>query len=261
MDTNFYIEHVRTDAATMAAIAHSTPLDTDVPTCPDWDLRDLIIHTGAVHRHKVATLLGDYSEEPAPRPNTPGEDAPDAEVLEWFDEGVAQLLDSFASADLDERTWTWCQHDHTKDWWVRRMAHETVIHRADAEIAVGITPAIDPALAEDGIQEIFDEFIEGGPSWGTVMPTDRTARIVTPGRSWSVRTAEFSGTSPHSGKTYEGLNSLVYDADAEPMVTVTADPGPLDLWLWGRGDLPDGAVDGDESIAVHLRSVAAEATG
>ena len=245
----------------MSAIARSAPLDTDVPTCPDWDLRDLIIHTGAVHRHKVATLLGGYSDKPAPRPDTPGDDASDVEVLDWFDEGVDQLLDAFAAADLDEQTWTWCPHEHTKAWWVRRMAHETVIHRADAEIAVGIEPRVDPWLAEDGVDEILDEFIVGGPSWGTVTPTDRTARIISGGRSWSIRTAEFSGTSPHSGKTHEGLNSLVYDADAEPMVTVTADPGTLDLWLWGRGDLLASAVDGDASIAIHLRRVASEATG
>jgi uncharacterized protein (TIGR03083 family) len=261
MDTDRFVEHVRVDAETMSRIAHSAPLDTDVPTCPGWDLRELIVHTGAVHRHKVATLLGGYRDEPAPRPDAPGDGVSDADILSWFDGGAAQLLDAFQTADLDEPTWTWCPHDHTKDWWVRRMAHETVIHRVDAEISVGIAPTVDPWLAQDGVAEILDEFMVGGPPWGQVVPSELTVRLESGGRKWALRSAVFSGTSPYSGKTHEAIDALVYDPDAEPMATVTVDPATLDLWLWGRGDLPEGAIDGDASVAAHVRKVAAEATG
>jgi uncharacterized protein (TIGR03083 family) len=38
-------------------------------------------------------------------------------------------------------------------FWARRMAHETAVHRADAEIAVGRTPDLAPELAADAIDE------------------------------------------------------------------------------------------------------------
>ena len=47
----------------------------------------------------------------------------------------------------------------------------------------------------------------------------------------------------------------------DPDATVTTDPSTLDLWLWGRTDLPDEAVVGDVSIAARIRQMASEATG
>src|SRR5260370_916013 len=38
-------------------------------------------------------------------------------------------------------------------YWARRMAHETAVHRADGQIAVGTRPVIDPEVAADGIAE------------------------------------------------------------------------------------------------------------
>ena len=261
MDTDRFIENVHGDVASMSRVARSAPLDTAVPTCPGWDLRELVIHTGAVHRHKVTTLLGDFQDKPAPRPDTPGAQASDADVLDWFDDGAELLFNAFTTADLDEATWTWCPHDHSKAWWVRRMAHETVIHRVDAEVAVGISPTIDSWLAQDGVDEILDEFMIGGPPWASVAPSDGTVALRSGDRTWHLRTAAFSGTSPFSGKSYESVETLIYDQGTDPMAAVTTDAAALDLWLWGRGDLPDGAVEGDPSLAALIRQRAAEATG
>jgi hypothetical protein len=38
-------------------------------------------------------------------------------------------------------------------YWARRMAHETAVHRADAQLAMGERPRIDPVTAADGIDE------------------------------------------------------------------------------------------------------------
>jgi uncharacterized protein (TIGR03083 family) len=40
--------------------------------------------------------------------------------------------------------------------WPRRQAHETAVHRWDAEQAIGRPTAIDPELASDGIDEYFE---------------------------------------------------------------------------------------------------------
>jgi hypothetical protein len=49
----------------------------------------------------------------------------------------------------DEPAWTFWPDDQTCAFWFRRMAHETVVHRVDAELAAGeVTPVEDWAACE-----------------------------------------------------------------------------------------------------------------
>ena len=43
-------------------------------------------------------------------------------------------------------------------FWARRQAHETAIHRADAESASGVVPDYAPDFAADGIDELIMGF-------------------------------------------------------------------------------------------------------
>jgi uncharacterized protein (TIGR03083 family) len=255
MDTDSYLASIEHDAASMLAVATAVPLDTPVPTCPGWTLWDLIEHTGIVHRHKTETVRGGWFDESPPRPS-----GPDGDIVEWFGNGVVEMLEVLRTADLSKPTWTWCPHQHNADWWVRRMAHETVIHGADALITAGRSGKVGHELGIDGVDEILDEMMIGGPAWGTLTAGEGVVALEADGHRWVVRRASFSGTSPNSGNTYEDLPALVYAKGHEPDAVIAADPGTLDLWLWGRGDLPGGAVSGDESLVDYVRLVAAEAT-
>lgn len=255
VDTDFYLRSIESDAATMLGIGRSVPLDTAVPSCPGWTLRDLFVHTGTVHRHKTEVVRGGWLDE---RP--PDADGPNGrDVLEWFIEGVEEMVDLFESVDLSGPSWTWCDHQHPSAWWVRRMAHETAIHRADAELTAGHVPTLEAELALDGVDEILDELMVGGPGWGTVTPGDRIVALAAGDRRWTLRTATFVGTSPSSGTDYE-LETLVHDPSATPQATITAGAAQLDLWLWGRGDLPGASVTGDAALADLVRRLAAEST-
>ncbi len=44
-------------------------------------------------------------------------------------------------------------------FWPRRQAHETAVHRWDAERAIGLDPVIDTELASDGIDEYFEAIV------------------------------------------------------------------------------------------------------
>ena len=46
-------------------------------------------------------------------------------------------------------------HLATLAFWARRMVHETMVHRVDAASAVGVEPELDPALAQDAIDELL----------------------------------------------------------------------------------------------------------
>ena len=255
MDTDILMAAIRSDAGSMLDAATATGLDVDVPTCPGWTMSDLMVHTGRVHRHKAEVVRGRYVDADAKFPPKP-----DGDVLEWFAEGIDEMLDVFTRADLNQPTWTWCSHDHNADWWVRRMAHETVIHGADALVAAGRTPTIEDSLAADGVDEILDEFMADIPEWGTAVAGEGTVALEAGGHRWGLRTATFSGVEPESGTTYEGLVALLRDDAVLPGAVVRTDAETLDLWLWGRGELPDDAVTGDRALADYVRAVAVEAT-
>ena len=81
-------------------------------------------------------------------------------VLDWFGAGVAPMLAAL-DGDLDTTVNTWAGRQPRR-WWLRRLAHETAVHRWDAE-AGGVGPEaahpVDPALAVDGIDELLDNFL------------------------------------------------------------------------------------------------------
>jgi uncharacterized protein (TIGR03083 family) len=242
-------------ARLLSDAAKSVDLETAVPTCPGWSVRDLVVHTGIVHRHKTEVVRGGNLEA---APDEPPE--PSGDVIAWYNDGVDQMLDVFGAADLDAPSWTWCGHDHNADWWVRRMAHESLIHGADAIVSAGRTPSAEQWLAADGVDEILDEMLVGSPEWATVTPTDHRIDLVADGRTWALGTASFSGTSPRTGKTYNGFDTLFHDDTRSADVTVRTDSATMDFWLWGRGSLPLGAVEGDLSLVDHLRQIASEGT-
>lgn len=251
-----FIPTIERDAAVMMSVADDMGLDPPVPSCPGWTLRDLVIHTGTVHRHKTEVLAGDWRTESPPQPSGPG----DVDVIEWFATGVVEMIEVFRTVDLDEPRWTWCQHEHTGRWWVRRMAHETAIHAADAVLAAGGTPTLDPNFAVDGVDEILDEMIVGAPDWGTLDLRDGTVALMSGDRTWTVRRAAFSGVSARSGIEYTDLPALAW-TDQPPDARVVVDPSTLDLWLWGRAELGQADIVGDPELVAYVRAVAADATG
>ena len=255
METLDFLEALRREVAAMQSIVAGADLDASVPTCPGWSMRDLVVHTGQVHRHKTASVRDDWTSGPAPWP-----DGPEGDAVEWFDEGIDEMLGVFATADLGAPSWTWCSHDHDVEWWVRRMAHETLIHGADAALAVGELPAIDEALATDGVDELLDEMMVGAPSWAELVEGDQVVALVTPQKSWMLRTATWTGESP-KGQRFEDEQGLIYaEAADEADTVISCAASELDLWLWGRGSLRAEAVTGDDSLKDLVRSIAIEAT-
>jgi uncharacterized protein (TIGR03083 family) len=255
MDWTTYLDHVRADAARLSEVANFG-LDPDVPCCAGWTVRDLVKHVGTVYTHKALIVEEGWAER-QDRAISP----PDEDLVEWFDGATAHLLNVLADHDPAEPVWTWDERDRTVGFWYRRMAHETLIHRIDAEQAHGLASEIDEELAADGVDEILNVMMSGAPSWATLELGERVARLEIPGRSWTVRFGGFSGTSPTTGIVYTDEPTLVLvGPDTEFQTVVSGSAGALDKWLWGRASLGDLTVQGDRSIAAAIRGVAREAT-
>lgn len=103
----------------------------------------------------------------------------DPAVLDtWLAEGAAQLADTLRAAGPDAEVWTPIPGE-TPVFWARRFTHETVIHRADATLAVGAKFTVGEEVALDAL----DEWMELGslPQLFEVHPEKR--ELLGPGRT------------------------------------------------------------------------------
>jgi hypothetical protein len=76
--------------------------------------------------------------------------------------GAARLAATVQQAGPDARVWTWAD-DQTAGFWLRRMVHETVIHRADAALALRrATEIASDGITELGTREVAGERAEAG---------------------------------------------------------------------------------------------------
>jgi uncharacterized protein (TIGR03083 family) len=149
-----YCDAVGVEAARFAEVVTGVDPATAVPTCPGWTMADLIAHHGRSQR-RVEHVVRHRSQQPVWSKDVPA-GLPDATTgyPAWFAEGVAPLIATLRSADPVIPMWTNGADRHTR-YWARRILYEAVVHRADAELAVGRTPVIDTLTAVDGIDELL----------------------------------------------------------------------------------------------------------
>ena len=212
-------------------------------------MADLLRHVGQVYLHKVECMRLGRDPGAWPLPGLAGE-AP----LELLDRGYAALDAEFDARRPQDHAFTWYEPEQSVAFWIRRMAQETVIHRADAELSVGQAVTGIPAdLAADGIDELLVAFVQyGTTNWpeefaGILEAAgDRLAAVVTPDRSWLLRitSRDVRVAGPAAGS---------------PAATVEGSAADVLLWLWGRGG-EGAAVSGDEDMIVLLREVLAAST-
>ncbi|MEV6142610.1 MULTISPECIES: maleylpyruvate isomerase family mycothiol-dependent enzyme [unclassified Streptomyces] len=142
----------RTDA--LRATIRGADLGATVPSCPDWTLRELAVHVGGAHRwvgEIVRTrATGAISPDQVPE-STPGSDDP-ATLDAWLAEGAARTVEALRAAGPDEEVWSWAWEGST-GFWARRMAHETIVHHADAALTARTGYEVAPELAADTIEE------------------------------------------------------------------------------------------------------------
>ena len=160
LDHEWYCERAEKEISTFAAVVGDAPdVTADVPTCPGWTIGGLAQHTGTIHRWATAIVETQATSRiPVPEVASPWSSADG--WGEWLAAGATPMLTTLRAAGPLTAVWSWGP-GRTSGWWARRMLHETTVHRADAELALGVDdPVIDPVVAADGI----DEFLFNLPS-------------------------------------------------------------------------------------------------
>ncbi len=157
MDTAAHIAALRREGQLLAANAEAAGPDATVSTCPGWQVRDLVRHTGAVHRWATGFVAERHT---SPRPLTEGPDLDGDELFAWFREGHGLLVEALEQAPDDLECWAFLPAPSPLAFWARRQAHETAIHRIDSESALpsGERTTIGSAFAADGIDELLRGF-------------------------------------------------------------------------------------------------------
>lgn len=160
LDHEWFCERAEKEISTLAAVVGGAPdIALDVPTCSGWTVAELARHTGTIHRWAATIVATEATGRvPLPEADSPWESAEG--WGQWLAAGSKPLLAALRAAGPLTAVWSWGP-GRTSGWWARRVLHETTVHRADAELALGAAdPAIDPVVAADGI----DEFLFNLPS-------------------------------------------------------------------------------------------------
>ncbi|MDH6228381.1 maleylpyruvate isomerase family mycothiol-dependent enzyme [Streptomyces sp. MJP52] len=245
MEIAEYVETLRREGELLAKAAEEAGPGAPVPTCPEWRVRDLVRHTGAVHRWATA-----FVEQGLTTPREPDE-APDldgAELLEWFTEGHRALTATLAAAGPEVECWHFLRAPSPVAFWARRQAHETAVHRLDAEAARGGEPAeVDVEFAVDGIDELLRGF-HGRRSSRVRSPEPRLLRVRATDAVdaadaiWTVRISE---EPPVTVRGADGTGDAAADCElAGPAARLYAA-------LWNRAPFP--SVHGDARTAALWR--------
>jgi uncharacterized protein (TIGR03083 family) len=145
-----YFAAITEQARALADAARRAESDARVPSCPDWNVAKLVKHTGTAHRWSAGVVR---TREPlAPKQIDLELPAEPSGLPDWLEQSAAKLVATLRDTDPNAECWTWTDA-RTVGFWSRRMAHETAVHRWDAQGAVGSPEPFDGELAVDGIDE------------------------------------------------------------------------------------------------------------
>lgn len=186
MEHETYLAHIAEQADALRAAAVKADPTAQVPTCPEWTVYDLVAHIARVHGMASLALQRTVEDRPDfPTPPTPWE-----ELLPWWDEQRKTMLERLDDNPA-KKVWGFIPQLASVGWWARRQAHETSIHRLDAELALGTevpTLLFNSELAADGIDEVV---VVISPFRATRRPPQVDGTLLVhaadAGRTWLVR--------------------------------------------------------------------------
>lgn len=155
MDPSTYLDHMRADSAALLTAVRADPT-ADVPGCPGWDRTQLLAHISGAHAWVRAQLAAGTGERV--RLSSVGLPPDGDELYGWYERGAAELIEGLAAMDVTA-TWPTWAGPQPGTFYVRRMAHETAMHRRDVDPV-----PYDPAFAVDGIDELLELFAPRVPA-------------------------------------------------------------------------------------------------
>jgi uncharacterized protein (TIGR03083 family) len=185
-----YCAEITAQTHLLASAVKDADLTVPVPSCPGWNTGQLLRHLGGGQRWAAALVRSRAQQEfPEDFRDLSAYTAEDpAVVAPWLAEGAEELSDALREAGPGTPAWTPVPGGIT-DFYARRFTHETLMHRADATLAIGAEFTADPEVATDAI----DEWMELGslPMHFEIHPWMR--ELLGPGRTLHLHATDTPG--------------------------------------------------------------------
>ncbi|MEV1332970.1 maleylpyruvate isomerase family mycothiol-dependent enzyme [Micromonospora costi] len=237
-------------AELMAKHLAGADLRSPVPSCPGWTTAQLARHLGAGHRWAEEIVR---TRAAAPLPDTElrelsgHTDGDPAVIGPWLVAGATRLADTLRAAGPDTRVWTPIPGRADAAFYARRFAHETLVHRADATLTLGVPFDAAETVAVDALDEWME--LDSLPVMLEIRPERR--ELFGPGRSVHLHATD---TAPGVGA--EWLVDLTGEvgtwrrAHEKAAVAVRGPLTELLLTVYGRRSPADGTVEvlGDRAL-------------
>ncbi|MET7995033.1 maleylpyruvate isomerase family mycothiol-dependent enzyme [Amycolatopsis sp. NPDC005232] len=243
-----YAREVLTQSEAFAVLVDGADPTVAVPTCPEWTLGELVGHVGQAVRWAAAvTAKGEFVP-----PRLVPEAAVPADPARWVRSAGEALVAAAAEIGAERETWTWSS-DLRAVFWLRRMTHELLVHRADAAAALGVPFVVEPDLAADAITE----FVELLPDRVRHNPASPVRRLAGAGEVLHLEATDGAGEWLLT-RTPEGL-AMTHEPPAQaPDVTVRGAAAHLALVLYGRRSPAEAelTVTGDAELFEFVRETA-----
>jgi uncharacterized protein (TIGR03083 family) len=237
-----HITAVEQEARLFAEAARQGGLEADIETCPGWNMRDLVRHLSEIHLWAAARVArrtsklwpDDISEHTESWPELAVFWPDDDDLIDWYLETNANLIQALESASPNDDIPTFLPAPSPLAMWARRQAHETAVHRFDAQYATDSGSGFDPIFASDGI----DEMVSGFAPRSDQFPTTTTRTMVVH--------AEDTDDRWHLTLAADGITTVRGGGPAD--VTLTGTASDLYLALWNRGKDSAITVEGDREL-------------
>ena len=234
-----HLAAIRRECDVFYATAEAADPSLGVPTCPGWNIADLVWHLGEVHWF-WSTIIDTRATGPeAVEKVKPARPHGYVELVGWARAEADRLVDVLAANADDLSVWTWALHesDHTVGFIRRHQVQEAAVHRWDLQNAAS---AADPdPIAPEAASDAIDEMLH----------------ITLP---WSVRADKTLPGTVHLHCTdTEGEWFVHPDGRVEPIhakgdVAMRGTASDLLLALYERVPLDDVEIIGDDSLARTL---------
>ena len=193
-------------------------LTVPVPTCPGWNVAQLVRHVDGGQRW-ARDIVATWAVRP-----------PSDVALR------ATLTDVGPDAQM------WCPVDGDGSaFYARRFAYETAMHRADAALALGVEYALDPGVATDAV----DEWMELGcmPFHFEFHPWMR--ELLSPGRTIGLHATD---TDAHWLLDLTGEDIAWRRADEQAAAEMRGPVAALLLAIYRRRPISDLEITGDAML-------------
>jgi uncharacterized protein (TIGR03083 family) len=206
-------------------------LDAAVPACDGWDVAGLVQHVAKVYANVAKIVSTRATEAPGARP-----EIPDGEPVAVLSRLLDELVAALSGCDAEAPIWNWSADAPPVGlFWARRMAHESSVHRYDAQASHGVVQPIDADLAADGLDELVDVVIARIFSRDQVAgPTGSVALRSSDDGVWRLQ------LEPSGVRRLDVLN--------EPDVTVSGTSSALLLAAYSRVPWSSLEVTGDTDL-------------